>query len=96
MMTIQPKKFNADEVVAEFKAKGYMTRNELGTALAQLRIEQGISIRKLAQLAHTSPRAVQATEKGWYNVGIDTYLAIASALGAKLQIKLTQRKRATK
>lgn len=67
-----------------------MTRIELGAKLAQLRQEQGISIRKMAEKAHTAPRAVQAVEKGWYNVGIDTYLAMCDVLGAKLQIRASK------
>lgn len=68
-----------------------MTRTELGKTLAQLRQEQGITIRQLAEKCATSTRAVQAVEKGWYNVGIDTYITIAEALGAKLQISRFQR-----
>lgn len=64
-----------------------MTREELGTALAQLRKEQGISIRKMAELAQTSPRMVQAVEKGWYNVGVDSYIALATALNAEILAK---------
>ena len=37
-------------------------------------------------MAKTSTRAVQAVEKGWYNVGIDTYTAIAGALSLELII----------
>lgn len=70
-----------------------MTREELGTALAQLRQKQGITIRQMAQRCATSTRAIQAVEKGWYNVGINTYLFIAHQLGAELQIKPTQRKK---
>lgn len=33
----------------------------------------------------------QAAEKGWYNVGIDTYLALARELGVELQIKPIER-----
>lgn len=73
-----------------------MTREELGKALAQLRQEQGITIRQMAERCATSTRAVQAVEKGWYNVGIDTYLAIAKELGAEMQIKAIQRRKGTK
>lgn len=64
-----------------------MTREEIGKKLAALRIEQGITIREMAELAKTAPRAVQAVEKNWYNVGIDTYLAIAKVLGAEVQVR---------
>lgn len=73
-----------------------MTRAELGQALAELRQKQGITIRQMAERCATSTRAVQAVEKGWYNVGIDTYLAIAKELGAEMQIKPIQRKKAPK
>lgn len=73
-----------------------MTREELGKALAQLRKEQGITIREMAEITSLSTRAVQAVEKGWYNVGIDAYITIAKALGAKLQIKAAQRTKSEK
>ena len=61
-----------------------MSKHELGNQIAAARKAQGVSIRKLAALAGTSTRAVQAVEKGWYNVGIDIYLAIADVLGMKM------------
>ena len=70
-----------------------MTRKELGEKLAQLRQEQGITIRRIADITHLSTRAVQAVEKGWYNVGIDTYLKLAQAVGAEMQIRRTQRRK---
>ena len=73
-----------------------MTQNELGAILAQLRKEQGISIRGMAVLAQTSPRMVQAVEKSWYNVGIESYITLASILGVELQIKPIQRKKTSK
>lgn len=63
-----------------------MTQQEIGKRVAEERKAQGISIRELAERASTSTRAVQAVEKGWYNVGIDTYLKIAETL--KLSIKV--------
>lgn len=63
-----------------------MTKQELGAAIAAERRARGISIRAMAEKANTSTRAVQAVEKGWYNVGIDTYLAIAEALELKITI----------
>ncbi len=65
-----------------------MNKTEIGQAIADARKEQGITIRQLAEMAKTSTRAVQAVEKGWYNVGIDTYTAIAGAL--KLEIKINK------
>lgn len=65
-----------------------MTKQELGEIIAAERKEQGITIRQMAEMAKTSTRAVQAVEKGWYNVGIDTYTAIAEAL--KLEIKINK------
>lgn len=70
-----------------------MNKTEIGQAIAETRKAQGITIRKMAEMAGTSTRAVQAVEKGWYNVGINTYLFIAHQLGAELQIKPTQRKK---
>ena len=63
-----------------------MTREELGTALAQLRQKQGITIRQMAERCATSTRAIQAVEKGLYNVGIDTYLKLAQTLNLNLKV----------
>lgn len=63
-----------------------MTKEQIGQAIAEARKAQGITIRKMAELANTTTRAVQAVEKGWYNVGIDTYLKLAQSL--KLSIKV--------
>ena len=68
-----------------------MTKEQIGQAIAEERKAQGITVRKMAELANTSPRAVQAAEKGWYNVGIDTYLALAQQLGVELHIKPIER-----
>lgn len=63
-----------------------MTKAELGQAIATERKAQGITIRKMAEMAETSTRAVQAVEKGLYNVGIDTYLKLAQALNLSLKV----------
>lgn len=63
-----------------------MTKEEIGQAIADARKAQGITIRKMAELAQTSPRAVQAVEKGWYNVGIETYLKLAETLKLKMKV----------
>ena len=64
-----------------------MNKTEIGQAIANERIKQGITIRKMAELANTTTRAVQAIEKGWYNVGIETYLKLAQALKMRLKIE---------
>ena len=64
-----------------------MTQAEIGKRIAEERKAQGISIRKMAEMTNTSTRAVQAVEKGWYNVGIDTYIEMTKALNLKIQIK---------
>lgn len=63
-----------------------MNKYEIGQAIAEARKAQGITVRKMAELANTSPRAVQAVEKGWYNVGIETYLKLAETLNLKLKV----------
>jgi transcriptional regulator with XRE-family HTH domain len=68
-----------------------MNKTEIGQAIAEVRKAQGITIREIAERCSTSTRAVQAAEKGWYNVGIDTYLALAQQLGVELQIKPIER-----
>lgn len=65
-----------------------MTQAEIGNAIANARKEQGITIRRMAEMAGLTPRAVQAVEKGWYNVGIETYLKLAQSL--KLSIKVVK------
>ena len=64
-----------------------MTQAEIGQAIAEARKAQGITIRKMAELANTSPRAIQAVEKGWYNVGVDTYIKLAERLGMSLKVE---------
>lgn len=64
-----------------------MSKEEIGAKLRAQRIAQGISIRKIAEMAGTSTRAVQAVEKGWYNPGIDTYLSLARVLGVKIDVR---------
>ena len=70
------------------KSKSFATMNkaELGQAIATERKAQGITIRKMAEMTDTSTRAVQAVEKGLYNVGIDTYLKLAQTLKLNIQI----------
>lgn len=63
-----------------------MNKTEIGQAIADARKAQGITIRKMAELANTSPRAIQAVEKGWYNVGIETYLKLAQTLNLSLKV----------
>ena len=64
-----------------------MTKEQIGQAIAEARKEQGITIRRMAEMAGLTPRAVQAVEKGWYNVGIETYLKLAQALKMRLKIE---------
>ena len=64
-----------------------MTKEQIGQAIANARKAQGITIRRMAEMAGLTPRAVQAVEKGWYNVGIETYLKLAQALKMRLKIE---------
>ncbi len=64
-----------------------MTKEQIGQAIAEARKAQGITIRKMAELASTSPRAIQAVEQGWYNVGIETYLKLAETLNLRLKVE---------
>ena len=64
-----------------------MNKEQIGKAIANERKAQGITIRKMAELANTSPRAIQAVEKGWYNVGIETYLKLAETLNLRLKVE---------
>ena len=68
-----------------------MNKEQIGQAIAEARKAQGITIREIAERCSTSTRAVQAAEKGWYNVGIDTYLALAQQVGVELQIPPSER-----
>jgi len=69
------------------KSFATMNKAELGQAIATERKAQGITIRKMAEMAETSTRAVQAVEKGLYNVGIDTYLKITQTLRMRLKVE---------
>lgn len=64
-----------------------MTKEQIGQAIAETRKAQGITIRKMAEMAGTSTRAIQAVEKGLYNVGIDTYLKLAQTLNLSLKLE---------
>ena len=64
-----------------------MTKEQIGQAIAETRKAQGITIRKMAEMAGTSTRAIQAVEKGLYNVGIDTYLKLAQTLHMRLKFE---------
>jgi transcriptional regulator with XRE-family HTH domain len=63
-----------------------MNKTEIGQAIADARKAQGITIRKMAELANTTTRAVQAVEKGWYNVGIETYIKLAETLNISIKV----------
>ena len=63
-----------------------MNKYEIGQAIANERIRQGITIRKMAEMAQTTTRAIQAVEKGWYNVGIETYLKLAETLNISIKV----------
>lgn len=63
-----------------------MNKTEIGQAIAEARKAQGITVRKMAELANTTTRAVQAVEKGWYNVGIETYLKLAETLNISIKV----------
>lgn len=63
-----------------------MTKEQIGQAIAEARKAQGITIRKMAELANTTTRAVQAVEKGWYNVGIETYIKLAEMLNISIKV----------
>ena len=63
-----------------------MNKYEIGQAIANERIRQGITIRKMAEMAQTTTRAIQAVEKGWYNVGIETYLKLAETLHISIKV----------
>ena len=64
-----------------------MTKEEIGTAIANQRKAQGLSIRQLAKMSEISTTTLQGVEKGWYNVGIETYLKLAELLNLSLKIE---------
>ena len=63
-----------------------MNKYEIGQAIAEARKAQGITIHKMAEMAQTTTRAIQAVEKGWYNVGIETYLKLAETLHISIKV----------
>jgi transcriptional regulator with XRE-family HTH domain len=73
-------------ISVQLKLSLTMNKEQIGQAIAEARKAQGITIRKMAELANTSPRAIQAVEKGWYNVGIETYLKLAETLHISIKV----------
>ena len=73
-------------ISVQLKLSLTMTKEQIGQAIATERKAQGITIRKMAEMAGTSTRAVQAVEKGLYNVGIDTYLKLAKTLNLSIKV----------
>ena len=73
-------------ISVQLKLSLTMTKEQIGQAIAEARKAQGITIRKMAEMAETSTRAIQAVEKGLYNVGIDTYIKLAQTLNLSIKV----------
>jgi len=59
---------------------------EIGQQFGSKRTEQGLSIKKLAEMADTTRRTIYQIESGESNCNIRTYLRIASALNISMKI----------
>ena len=58
-----------------------------GRQIAELRQEENISTRELAEMCGISFQFINKIEKGKYNTGIDTICKICDALGYRLAIE---------
>jgi DNA-binding XRE family transcriptional regulator len=61
-------------------------RNTLGQYIRGVRVSQGISIRKMAEMANIRPSTVQNVEKGSFTPRLDIVQKMLSALNKRLNI----------
>lgn len=64
----------------------YMIREEIGSKIAQLRKEAGLSQRDLADKAGLTQNTIYKIENGKFSVGIDVLDRVAKALNRKIDI----------
>ncbi len=67
----------------------------LGAQIRRLRLARGFSLTELAKRAGTSAPALHRYESGWDRFGLATLRRIASALGARLEVRLTPGRQST-
>lgn len=63
-----------------------MIREEIGSKIAQLRKEAGLSQRDLAEKAGLTQNTIYKIENGKFSVGIDVLGKVAEALNRKIDI----------
>ena len=72
----------------------YGINQHIGLQIRELRLNRGWTLAELAREAGTSAPAIHRYESGWDRFEIATLRKIASALGARLQIRLVPARRA--
>lgn len=64
-----------------------MTREELGSVIAELRENRGVSIRDLAKRCELSPSTIVNIEQGKFSPRFEIVALIVEELGGKITIK---------
>lgn len=67
--------------------KKELVRKEVGARLRELRENQNLTTRELAELAKLDYSHIAKIERGVYNLRIDTLHQVAAALGKKIKIE---------
>lgn len=80
---IDPK---AQYYVGYYHQKAEFYRRDLGKKLAEIRMNKGLSIRQLAELAGVSFQNISKIEQGKYNVSIDILGKICESLNCRIDI----------
>lgn len=62
-------------------------RERIGKMIADIRTEQGITVRELADIAGVTSTNICKIENGKYSAGVDVLSRILSALGHRLTIE---------
>lgn len=62
-------------------------RERIGLQIAELRNNEGLSIRQLAELSGVSAQNITKIEHGRYNVSIDILSKLCEALRAEIKIE---------
>lgn len=61
-------------------------RERIGTRLAEIRKEKGLTIRALSELSGVTNQYINKIENEKHSVGIDMLLKITTALGCRIEI----------
>lgn len=77
-----------DNIIMYDKNKDAQSPGLIGSQIRQLRLSRGWSLTELAKRAGTSAPALHRYESGWDRFEVATLRKLASALGARLEIRL--------